>query len=290
MTQRRPLPAALIACMLLIGLACAAARAADAPKPPGKLAIVKAVYGDLPNGPSADVTEKVAAMVKDNALSVEATNDNFGDSAPCVVKKLRVDYTVDGTPRTASVEENQTLKISGAAPASGTLLIVKAVYGDLPDGQAADVTEKIAGMVKDNALSVDATNDNFGDPANGVAKKLRVDYTIGGVPGSLSVNENETLRVSGDAAPLAGALTIVKALYGDLPNGQSADVTQKVAAMLKENGLTVEATNDNFGDPAEGVVKKLQVDYTINGKPQTLTVSEGETLTIPAPPKPAAGT
>jgi len=34
-------------------------------------------------------------------------------------------------------------------------------------------------MVKDNALSVDTTNDNFTDPAEGVDKKLRVEYTDG---------------------------------------------------------------------------------------------------------------
>ncbi len=36
--------------------------------------------------------------------------------------------------------------------------------------------------VKDNALSVDATNDNFTDPVEGVDKKLRVEYTVDGRP------------------------------------------------------------------------------------------------------------
>ncbi|MCY2950598.1 MAG: DUF3395 domain-containing protein, partial [Planctomycetota bacterium] len=74
--------------------------------------------------------------------------------------------------------------------------IKKAVYGDLPDGAKTDVTEKVAAMVKDGELSVEATNDNFGDPAEGIEKTLRVDYTFDGKEKSKTVNENETLTIS----------------------------------------------------------------------------------------------
>ena len=80
--------------------------------------------------------------------------------------------------------------------AAKKLVIVKAVYGDLPDGDKTDVTEKVAAMVKDNALSVEANNDNFGDPAEGTVKKLQVNYTFGGVAKSKTVDENETLTIS----------------------------------------------------------------------------------------------
>ncbi|MCY2953766.1 MAG: DUF3395 domain-containing protein [Planctomycetota bacterium] len=75
---------------------------------------------------------------------------------------------------------------------------------------------------------------------------------------------------------------IVKAVYGDLPDGNKTDVTEEVAATVKDGALSVEATNDNFGDPAEGVVKKLRVDYTFDGKEKSKTVDENETLTISA--------
>ena len=84
---------------------------------------------------------------------------------------------------------------------------------------------------------------------------------------------------SGADAPVA-KLVIVKAVYGDLPDGDKMDVTNKVKAMVKDGALSVEANNDNFGDPAEGVVKKLKVDYTFEGKAKSKTVDEGETLTI----------
>lgn len=36
----------------------------------------------------------------------------------------------------------------------------------------------------------------------------------------------------------------------------------------------------NFGDPAEGVVKQLKVDYTFDGREQSITVDENQTLKI----------
>jgi len=90
------------------------------------------------------------------------------------------------------------LRAADTAPATQKvkLVVKKAVYGDLPDGAKIDVTEKVAKMVKEDALSVDATNDNFTDPAVGVAKKLTVDYTFDGKEKSKTVNENETLTIS----------------------------------------------------------------------------------------------
>ncbi|MCY3018947.1 MAG: HEAT repeat domain-containing protein [Planctomycetota bacterium] len=84
-----------------------------------------------------------------------------------------------------------------AAPGKpGKLKIVKAVYGGLPDGPKDDVTAKVQGMVAGDTLSVDATNDNFGDPAGGVVKKLRVEYEFEGVKKSKEAGENETLTIS----------------------------------------------------------------------------------------------
>ncbi len=115
-SSRRVFNRALVAvtgCFVL-GLAWSAVHAADPvpPAPKAKLVIKKAVYGDLPDGGKIDVTEKVAKMVKDDALSVEATNDNFTDPADGIVKKLKVDYTFDGKDKSKTVDENETLTIS----------------------------------------------------------------------------------------------------------------------------------------------------------------------------------
>lgn len=160
--------------------------------------------------------------------------------------------------------------------AAGKLVITKAFYGDLPDGPKTDVTEKVAGMVKDDKLTVEASNDNFGDPIEGTVKKLKVEYTVNGVAHSKTVNEGETLSISGKPA----RLVIRKAVYGDLPDGAKTDVTEKVADKVNDDKLSIEATNDNFGDPAEAIVKKLKVDYTFDGKVHSKTVDENATLTI----------
>jgi HEAT repeat protein len=102
----------------------------------GDVVIKSAVYGDLPNGPSADVTAKVAEMVKQGAVAVEASNANFGDSAPSITKKLRVEYTASGTARTETVNEGETLRIAGgAAPAAFVDALRAAAEGASPEAK-----------------------------------------------------------------------------------------------------------------------------------------------------------
>jgi hypothetical protein len=48
--------------------------------------------------------------------------------------------------------------------------------------------------------------------------------------------------------------------------------------------IQIEANNANFGDSAPGQAKRLLVDYTVNGRRQTKTVSEGDTLSLAAKP------
>ncbi len=84
---------------------------------PGRVSIRQAAYGKLPDGPSADVTAKVAALVANGTFAIEATNGNFGDPAPGIPKTMRLEYTVDGTTEVKNVRENDTVTITaGAAP------------------------------------------------------------------------------------------------------------------------------------------------------------------------------
>jgi hypothetical protein len=102
-----------LGCFALLQAALTAAENPPAivPAVPGpNLVIIKAWYGDLPDGAKADVTEKVAALVKDDSLSLEVSND-FGDPAPGLLKKLRVDYIHNGVNRSKTVEERKTLII-----------------------------------------------------------------------------------------------------------------------------------------------------------------------------------
>ncbi|MCC6144980.1 MAG: HEAT repeat domain-containing protein [Candidatus Hydrogenedentes bacterium] len=75
-------------------------------------------------------------------------------------------------------------------------------------------------------------------------------------------------------------ITIVSAAYGDLPNGQQADVTAKVAELANSGKVTIEASNTNFGDPAPNTPKQLGVSFTVNGTTWTKTVDEGGSLSL----------
>jgi HEAT repeat protein len=101
-----------------------------------------------------------------------------------------------------------------SGPARGNVVIVKAEYGKLPEGPSADVTKKVAELVKAGALAVEASNGNFGDPAYGIGKTLRVDYTVNGVAVSKTVAENETLTLTATAAPPAVVDAICGAMVG----------------------------------------------------------------------------
>lgn len=52
--------------------------------------------------------------------------------------------------------------------------------------------------------------------------------------------------------------------------------------MVRGDSLVVQVNNNNMGgDPAIGADKVLTVIYRINGREQTSTVKEGNTLRIP---------
>jgi len=88
--------------------------------------------------------------------------------------------------------------------------------------------------------------------------------------------------------PAAGKVAIIKAVYGALPDGPSADVTKKLAELVAAGTASVEASNANFGDPANGIAKKLRVEYSVEGATQTSTVGEGDSITFTARVTPPA--
>jgi hypothetical protein len=74
-------------------------------------------------------------------------------------------------------------------------------------------------------------------------------------------------------------LVIRNAVYGDLANDAVVDVTQKVTDWIEES-LPIQATAEDWGDPANGVEKQLKVDYTLDGVDRTITIDEGQFLMI----------
>jgi hypothetical protein len=169
------------------------------------------------------------------------------------------------------------LGVAHAEEKVAKLVIVKAEYGDLPDGTKLDVTDKVKALVNADGLNVDATNENFTDPVEGTAKKLKIEYTLDEKKADQTVNEGEALVI--ELKP--SKLKIVSAFYGDLPDGNKTDVSAKVQSKVRANALSVDASNDNFGDPAEGTGKKLKVEFSFDGgEKKTKEVGENEKLEI----------
>jgi hypothetical protein len=95
------------------------------------------------------------------------------------------------------------------APA-GTLEITRAIYG-ADGGGSADVKDKLVDLIKSGRKSVVAGNDAMGgDPAPGVVKQLRVEFTLNGTPGTVTMDEGDTLLLPVNARNLAMAPRVLQ--------------------------------------------------------------------------------
>jgi len=85
------------------------------------------------------------------------------------------------------------IRAGAGVPPAGKLEIKRAVYG--ADGAgSADVSARLLATIKSGHTSLVAGNDPLGgDPAPGSVKQLRVDFTLNGLPGTVTVPEGDTL-------------------------------------------------------------------------------------------------
>jgi len=165
-------------------------------QPDNRLIIVKAVWGDVQGEHTMDVTAKVAALVKDNALTVTANPVTLDDPAAFKVKKLIVQWSKDGILAKRHATEGETIVIrADEIPPKPRLLIQKAVYGELVSGKTIDVTSIVTDLVVDNTLAVKPGRGVFGDPASMEYKQLRVDYTFDGVAKTKTGGEDQLLTL-----------------------------------------------------------------------------------------------
>jgi len=124
-----------------------------------------------------------------------------------------------GGPEVANALVQELGKMQPAPEQAPKLLVIKkAQYG--AGQQWADVTDKLAAAVSNNSLSIEASNNLAGDPAQGQVKELRVTYSVGGEEKSVAVPEGHMLQL-GQGVPEANPrqVALIYAL-GDL--GQPA--------------------------------------------------------------------
>ena len=146
-----------------------------------------------------------AARDQDETVRIAALNalrDQAGLAELPALLKILVQST---SPAQTQAAERALIALCArqSEPAAGNVVIVKAEYGDLPEGPLADVTKKVAALVTSGARSVDASNENFGDTATGHVKKLHVEYTVNGVAGAKTADEQEPLAFTATATPPA---------------------------------------------------------------------------------------
>ena len=115
----------------------------------------------------------------------------------------RIDFTrrVDAVTYHAALaaEPGCSLRMPGLAPIVKKLVIKHAEYG--AGAKWADVTAKVATAVKDDRISqlVDFQAMSV-DPAPGVAKRMKVTFTLDGVEGKTEVPDNQTLRIPAEVS------------------------------------------------------------------------------------------
>jgi len=167
----------------------------------------------------------------------------------------------------------------------GELKIIKAEYGSfLPEG-LTDVTGPMIEKVAKKDFNFNANNSFPVDPAPGVMKELRLEYTLDGRSRLLSLLEGEqrTLNVG------TSTFKVIRALYGKFPAdfkstpilSPAVDVTQKVNSKVVDNTLCLSVDNSLFEEGKNfSPNSKLKISYTIKGDFFEQLIDQGNELII----------
>ena len=155
---------------------------------------------------------------------------------------------------------------------TASLVIRKAVYGDLADGVAMDVTDKVRASVQNGKLTVVADDGDFGDPYNGKDMKLTIikaearspNLNFGGSGGSADVTQLIKQFQNGNRleAKMSGGSLAVTVYYR---YGKGRVLSKQLAG----DGSIVIAPP-----------RKLRVEYTLNGMDNCKIVDHGDKMEI----------
>lgn len=166
--------------------------------------------------------------------------------------------------------------------------VQKATWGPLNDqARTKDVTAQVRALAArgTHAFRV-ASLAREGDPAYGVVKTLRVEYTVNGKPRVVSATDPEVLRIEN----VVHTLVVRSATYG-VPGDatRTRDLKAKVQEFADRGEYEFKVRRLAEGDdPAYNVVKTLRVEYTLDGVTHTASATDPETLhLLIAPTRPA---
>jgi len=253
---------------------------------------------------ATDVLLKVATGDNDESVRTAAirTLGDLGDSVEIGVL-LELLLNASGRQEILAAERAVSTACSRQARfTDGRIVIRKAVYGAAGTGGSVDVTRKVAKIVGGGSASITASNSNFGDPAPGIVKQLRLDYSIDGVPMSRTIAENETVTLVATTTPkavidqltaaLAKASTLQKiALLRILRNTQDPEALRcvRAATSSSDSEVAAEAVSLLCGWPtAEALGDVLQLAETAADPKTRIIALRGAIRLIPLQDVPVA--
>lgn len=87
---------------------------------PDRIEVKLARYEARDGSRGADVTARVRELVAHGETEIAASNEIFGDPVPLVVKRLRIEWSLNGKPRSETVDEGGSIVLGASRSISGT--------------------------------------------------------------------------------------------------------------------------------------------------------------------------
>jgi hypothetical protein len=101
----------------------------------------------------------------------------------------------------------------------------------------------------------------------------------------LTTNDNDVVMIDAPPATLASGLQITKAEYGY--QGNYTDVTDAMQSQITNGEINIKKMSHQAAgipDPNPAKQKELKVQYTLNGKKSSDTITDGKPFKLSAPP------
>ncbi len=168
--------------------------------------------------------------------------------------------------------------------ADGTPPVIVAAYYEAVSGAGSlNVTAQLVTLAQAGNYALAVTNATFGsDPAYGTVKQLRVQYQSGGLSATKTFPENSSIVFPGDLPALTKPV-IQSARYESVSGSGFRDVTAQIVSAAQAGSFSSVVNNTNFGpDPALNQIKRLRINYTLNGAAGVSITAENMTFNYPA--------
>lgn len=250
--------------------------------------IVEARYEGITNGSGFyDVKTMLTGLLSQGNYALTVTNGAFGgDPAYNTVKQLRIVYQRDGQTFTKTFPEKAVFVFPADLPGMTNAVVTSARYESVANPTTAfrDVTSVLTSKPP-GVYNVVVNNTNFGpDPANNQVKRLRVNYTVDGVPGVVVKAENSTFSFPVDLPKMVSA-TITAARYEAINGtGTSMNVLPTLNNLAASGAYSITVNNAAFGgtDPSYNNVKRLRLEFQRDGQSWVKYVDEAKVFNYPA--------